>query len=195
MRRFCESALAGLGFLSLLTVAVGQGGDTKSGTTAPTPNQEPSFRREAANEAVSVEGLIRLDVVVTDSAGNAVLGLKRTDFKVIENGSAQTIVAFRAGDPTSAGNGDALSVILLLDTIDQEAEVGERERRGVAEFLRQNAGKLTHPVTIYSLEPAGFFLTAEPSTDGESLAADVLEDRKAETYFFSLMPETCSIPW
>lgn len=141
------------------------------------------MRREPANEAVSVEGLIRLDVVVTDQAGKAVEGLKRTDFKVMENGSPQNIVAFWAASQAPARGDDALSVILLLDTIDQRTEVKEQEQQEAAEFLRQNAGRLLQPVTIYSLEPTGFFLTTGPSTDGESLARDVIADLKAETYF------------
>ena len=71
-----------------------------------------------AYEAVSVKGLIRLDVVVTDSAGKAVQGLKRTDFKVLENGVRQSVVAFRAPNQVPVDSDDGLRVILLIDTID-----------------------------------------------------------------------------
>lgn len=183
MRSYFRSALTGLYFLTQLAFGLGQVGNTQSNTFAPPSNQQPELRREDPSEAVSVEGLIRLDVVVMDPAGKAVTGLERTDFKVIENGSARTTVAFRAASQAPEGSGDALSVILLLDTVDQPANVADRERQQAADFLRRNAGKLEQPVTIYSLEPAGFFLIAGSSKDGEMLATRVLADQKAETYF------------
>lgn len=183
MRRVYGLALAVFSFLAFLRVGFGQVGDPGSGTSVPTSIQELGVRREVPGEAVSVEGLIRLDVVVTDQSGEAVEGLKRTDFKLVENGSTQTIVAFRASNQAPMESHDALSVILLLDTVDLPTEIQERERQEAAEFLRQNAGKLAQPVTIYSLESTGFFLTAGPSTDGEMLAQDVTEDNKAEAFF------------
>ena len=122
---------------------------------------------------MSIEGLIRLDVVVSDQAGKAVEGLKRADFKMVENGVTQSVVAFRNPNDGPAGSDDGLSVILLLDTLDlpgsleqQRSEgaveylpdLGQQERQQVADFLRRNAGKLEQPVTIYSLEKSGFFL-------------------------------------
>ena len=136
-----------------------------------------------AHEAVSVEGLIRLDVVVTDSAGKAVQGLKRTDFKVLENGVRQSVVAFRAPNQVPVDSDDGLRVILLIDTIDLSPTLQGKERQQTAEFLRLNSGKLAQPVTTYSLEKSGLFLTAGPSTDGESLAKDVTVDAKNEAFF------------
>lgn len=197
MRRSFGSTL--IGFLVLLAHAPGQIGSVGISASAPSSTERPELRQELPSEAVSLEGLIRLDVVVSDQAGKAVDGLKRTDFKVVENGVTQSAVAFRNPNDSPAAGDDGLSVILLLDMLDLPGSLEEQrseyaavkyspdlqqqERQQAAEFLRRNAGKLAHPVTIYSLEKSGFFLTAGPSLDGELLARAVSADNKATTYF------------
>jgi len=59
-----------------------------------TANPQPGVRKELPSEAVSAEGLIRLDATITDPAGKAVAGLRRADFSVLDNGQPQKIVAF-----------------------------------------------------------------------------------------------------
>jgi hypothetical protein len=54
-----------------------------------------------------------------------------------------------------------------------------------AQFLRHKSGKLAQPVTIYSLEDSGFFLTAKSSADGEALATAVASDNKVDAYFLA----------
>jgi VWFA-related protein len=196
VRRFYGLTL--IGFLALFAHAPGQTGNKGASPTAPSPTEQSGLRQELPSEAVSIEGLIRLDVVVSDQAGKAVAGLKRADFNVIENGVTQPVVAFRNSNDAPAGSDDGLSVILLLDTLDlpgsfeQQRSEGATEyspdlvlqvRQQAADFLGRNTGKLAHPVTIYSLEKSGFFLTASPSVDGELLARAVSADDKAHTYF------------
>lgn len=142
-------------------------------------------RRETPSEAASTEGLIRLDATITDQAGKAVAGLGRTDFKLLDNGQPQRIIAFRASKAPSAGTDDSLTVIILLDTLNLPSAIAAFERKQVAQFLRQKSGKLAQPVTIYSLEDSGFFLTADSSTDGEGLATAVASDSKVDAYFLA----------
>ena len=127
--------------------------------------QSPGLRRELLSEAVSVEGLIRLDVRVTDETGRAVRGLKRSDFKVRDNGQAREIIAFQEPGGVLADI-EPLTVILLIDTLGLPPGLVAFERDQATRFLRQNAGRLRGPVTIYSLEDSGFFLIANPSTAG-----------------------------
>ena len=148
-----------------------------------TANPQPGARKELPSEAASAEGLIRLDATITDPAGKAVAGLRRADFSVLDNGQPQKIVAFRASNGLSTDADDALSVILLLDTLNLPPYVGAEERRLAEQFLRQNSGKMAQPVTIYSLEDSGFFLTSMSSRDGEALARAVAADDKVVTYF------------
>jgi len=149
------------------------------GTPASTATaaQASGQRREVTSEAVSVEGLIRLDVRVTDATGRAVTSLQGTDFKVLDNGQAQDIIAFR-GPNSGLADRDSLTVILLIDTLQLAPDLAAFERKQAARFLRQNAGPLGEPVTIYSLEDSGLFLTANRSTDGEALARAVDSDSK-----------------
>ena len=97
------------------------------------------------------------------------------------NSQPQSIIAFHA----SKGSEDSLTVIILLDTLDLPSYLAAFERQQVAQFLRYKSGKLAQPVTIYSLEDSGFFLTAKSSTDGEALARDVTSENKVEAYFLA----------
>jgi hypothetical protein len=87
-------------------------------TTASSLTEQLELRQELPSEAVSIEGLIRLDVMVSDQAGKAREGLKRTDFKVVENGVARSVVVFRDPNDAPTGSDDSLNIILLLDTLD-----------------------------------------------------------------------------
>jgi len=141
-------------------------------------NQEQATRQLVPGEAVDAEGLIRLDVTVTDDHGAAVSGLSYSDFTLFDNGQPRKIVAFRAAGPGYTKI-DPVTVILLIDTLELKPEFATLERQNVAEVLRQNSGHLAEPVTVYSLEDAGFFLTTKPSTDGNAQAEDVLADTRA----------------
>ena len=142
-------------------------------------------RKELPSEAVSAEGLIRLDATVVDRAGKPVAVLGRADFKLLDNGQPQKIIAFRASKNVSASSDDSLSVIILLDTLNLPSDLAAFEREEAAQFLRHKSGKLAQPVTIYSLEDSGFFLTAKSSTDGEALATAVESDNKVDAYFLA----------
>jgi VWFA-related protein len=187
VRRFYRLTLSGFGFLVILTVALGQRSvaSTDKPAAIGTGNLELGQRKELPSEAVSAEGLIRLDATVTDQAGKAVAGLQRTDFRLLDNSQPQRIIAFHASKGTFASAEDSLTVIILLDTLDLPSYLAAFERQQVAQFLRNKPGKLPQPVTIYSLEDSGFFLTAKPSTDGEALATDVTSDNKVEAYFLA----------
>jgi VWFA-related protein len=187
VRRFCRLILFGFGFLVIVAATVGQSpvASTDKPTASDARDLKLGQRREAAAEAVSVEGLIRLDVSITDQSGNAVAGLQRSDFKLIDNGRSQQISAFRASTRSSTDPDDSLSVILLLDTLHLSPEVAAFTRQQAEQFLLQNSGKLAEPVSIYSLDDSGFFLTSNSSTDGTALAADVASDRKLEAYFLA----------
>jgi VWFA-related protein len=187
VRRLYGRILPGFGFLVILAAALGQ--HSIAGTDKPSPtgagNSELRQRKELAGEAVSAEGLIRLDATVTDQTGRAIEGLQRADFRLLDNGQPQKVIAFRASKSFSAGADDPLSLILLLDTLNLPADFAAFERQEAAQFLRHKSGKLAQPVTIYSLEDSGFFLTAKPSTDGEALATAVASDSKAYAYFLA----------
>src|ERR1700739_1581645 len=47
----------------------------------------------------------------------------------------------------------------------------------VEKFLRQNAGQLPQPVSIYRVSDAGLSLASQPSTDGNALAEEIHKNR------------------
>jgi hypothetical protein len=145
------------------------------------------IRKEAPDEAVSLKGLIRLDVLVRDAAGEALAGLGRDDFTVLDNGQPQNIVAFRpslrAAGQAGAGASPDVSVVVLLDTLALPSGLATQERQQVVAFLRADGGRLAWPVTVYTLEDAGFFLTAKASRDGNALAKAVAADRQQDPQF------------
>ena len=131
--------LVWLGCLAMIAGAPAQHARMGTQVSSATVPQAPGLRRERLSEAVSVEGLIRLDVAVTDATGKAVRGLKRTDFKVRDNGQTREIIAFREprGLPADV---DPLTVILLIDTLGLPPRLAALEREQAARFLRQSAG-------------------------------------------------------
>lgn len=181
MRRWKALTLAACALLAIVTVAPGQNltrGPDNSAHTA-------SERTEAPGEAISVEGLIRLDATLTDQSGHPVAGLERADFTLFDNGQPQKIVAFRSSKRSSSNPNDSLAVVLLVDTLNLSADLAYFERKQVAQFLNQNSGKLAVPVKIYTLEDSGFFLTSSASTNGAALANDVASDNKSAAYFLA----------
>jgi len=182
VRKLYRLALCGLGSLAILAAVQGQRlvqrPDKPIATV--TEKSELTHRKEIPSEAVSVEGLIRLDTTITDQAGKAVAGLRREDFNLLDNGQPQKIIAFRA---STGSFDDSLSVIILLDTLNMPSDLAALERQQAAQFLLEHSGILAQPVTIYSLEDSGFFLTAKSSTDGKELSTEVSADNKAAAYF------------
>jgi hypothetical protein len=132
--------------------------------------------RTGANKGIRPEGLIHLDVAVTDGAGELVTGLEPRDFTLLDDGHPEPIVSFDAFGGMRAAAPEPPLVILLIDTLDAGA-VEQEERRGVEQFLRKNQGRLAHPTMVFSLEDTGFWLDAQPSMDGNALA-DAVEHLK-----------------
>jgi VWFA-related protein len=138
----------------------------------------PIFAQETGVAANEPEGLIHLDVVVTDRAGKPVSGMDRGDFTLFDNGQSEKIVSFHAFGGINARPNPPSSVILLIDTRDVPGETASDVHQAVEKFLRHNGGRLAEPVTIYSFEGNnwGFWLEAGPSLDGNALA-EAVEDR------------------
>ena len=119
-------------------------------------------------------GLIKLDVSVTDGAGNTVSGLDPKDFTLLDQGQPQTIrtvETFGRSDPT-------VEIILLLDGLKLSPTQDAQEGLMAATFLRQNGGHLVHPVSIFHLGYEGLGVIARSSGDGNELAQEVERDKE-----------------
>jgi len=102
------------------------------------------------------QGMIRLDVVVTDKSGNPVTGLRQQDFTLQDKGQPAKIVSFQAFDGVTAKPDPPVEVILVIDELNMPpAQLSEAEREA-ENFLRQNEGHLGQPVSIYRLTMTDF---------------------------------------
>jgi VWFA-related protein len=119
------------------------------------------------------EGLIKLDVVVTDSSGKPVPGLQSKDFALLENGKPNRIVSFHAFDGVSARPEPPVEVILVIDMLQVPGNLESIELSSVEAFLRQDDGHLAEPVRIFTLQESGLWQVADASRDGKALAAQV----------------------
>ena len=143
----------------------------------------PSANAQAASDPG--EGLIKLDVLVTDTSGTPIPGLRSTDFALLENGSPNRILSFHAFDGLSVKPDPPVEVILVIDTLQIPVGLASIERASVEAFLRSNGGHLAQPVSIFTMLDTGLWQVAEPSSDGNALATQVAHNGEvALTYKF-----------
>jgi VWFA-related protein len=151
-------------FVGCVTPANAQAAVAAANKVSP----EPSAR--SFTDAADA-GLMKLDVVVTDSSGRPVPGLQLRDFTVLDNGSPSKILAFQASDGTVAKPESPVEVILLIDELHMPMELVRRQQTAVDAFLRENGGHLAEPVSLFMLTDSGLWLVAEASKDGNALAS------------------------
>ena len=126
------------------------------------------------------EGLIKLDVVVTDRAGKPISGIAAKDFTLLDHGQPEKILTFHAFDEISHTADPPVKVILLVDALSLPERLAFYERREVERFLRQNNGHLAQPVSLVELSTTGIVMVGKPSADGNALAADFAHNRNLE---------------
>ena len=131
--------------------------DRPAGTQARTPS------------AITPEGAIHLDVMVSDAAGKAVSGLGPQDFKLLDNNQARRILSFRSFDGATVKPNPPVQVILVIDTVNLPFTQIATTRQALATFLRQNNGRLAQPVSLMVLTDAGLRIQPRPSVDGDAL--------------------------
>jgi VWFA-related protein len=131
----------------------------------PVLTQRPPPRPDAA------DGLIQLDVQVTDPSGKPASGLQLSDFTLLDNGQPAKIHSFHAYDGVSAKPDPPVKVILLVDFVNMPFGQVSFLRQEIARFLRQDGGHLAQPVEIYLFTSEGVKFQPKPPTDGNALAA------------------------
>jgi VWFA-related protein len=141
---------------------------------APVP-QTSKPRHDTPGET---EGLIHLDVLVTDASGKPVTGLGATDFTLLDNGQAQKILSFQGFNGLSAKPDPPVEVILLVDTLAMPADLAPGAVGEAAKFLRQNGGLLARPTSVFGISENGLWTVAHPSGDGNAIAEDLIHNRQ-----------------
>jgi VWFA-related protein len=137
--------------------------------------QGPTQATSPAWEAT--QGLINLDVVVTDNSGKTIRGLGPKDFTLLDNHQPQKILSLHSFDGVSATPDPPVEVILVVDTIKMPFNLAAEERGEVEKFLRQRSGHLAQPISIFGLSDAGLWHLVQPSGDGNALAAEIAHDK------------------
>jgi VWFA-related protein len=123
------------------------------------------------------EGLIHLDVAVTDREGKPFSRLAAKDFTLLDNGLSQKIASFAASNEAPDENERLTEVVLVLDEVNLSPAHFELVKDESIKFLRRNGGHLARAASVYWFTPAGLYASANPTTDGNALAEDVAHHR------------------
>lgn len=133
----------------------------------------------SAPDTADKEGLIKLDVLVTEQAGKPVSGLGLKDFTLLDNNQPQKILSFQAnsGSALSAtiDQDSPVELLLLVDSLNLRSQQAASAEREVENFLRQNNGRLPCLASVYWLSSIGLSVTSNPSTNGNALAAEIAQ--------------------
>ncbi|MGO9339921.1 MAG: VWA domain-containing protein [Terracidiphilus sp.] len=151
-------------------------------TPQPTPSdpvlvKRPSSKQTAKPGAVTPEGRIHLDVLVSDAAGKPVMGLEPQNFTLLDNNQPRRILSFRSYDGINVKPSPPVEVILLFDTLNLPFQEVSFTRQEIVRFLSQNGGRLAQPVSLMLLTDRGLRVQPRPSVDGNALVS-VLESIK-----------------
>jgi VWFA-related protein len=133
----------------------------------------PLLAQPAYPASTGTDGLIKLDVVVTDKSGNPIPGLRSSDLTLLDNAQPQKIISFQSFDGTNARPEPPVEVILVIDTVNLPQEQVAAAKNSVEKLLRANEGHLAQPVQIFLLSPEVLSSTRASSTDGNTLADQV----------------------
>lgn len=132
------------------------------------------------------KGLIHLDVSVTDARGEAVAGLQRSDFELLDEGYPRQVLWFHAFEESNR-SASPVQIVLFVDTFGLAAEKTSQMQLAIERFLQQNGGHTLQPVSIFGYSEDGLWTTPHhDSTDGNALASDlslnrrIVLDRRAE---------------
>jgi VWFA-related protein len=157
-------------------------------TAAPAPEPDnpmlvvrPPESTPRPASAISPEGHIHLDVVVSGSSGKPVPGLLPSDFTILDNGQPRKLLSFRTYDGVNVKPAPPVEVILVVDTVNLPFSQISFMHQEIARFLRQNDGHLAQPVSLMLLSEAGLRIQPRPSKDGNALLT-VLDQIKGSVH-------------
>jgi VWFA-related protein len=147
----------------------------------------PELSHRPAPNPEAPQGEMKIDVVVTDEAGQPVGGLTQKDFTLFDNKKPRPILSFRAVDGSTGDgtrNDPPVEVILLLDVTNTPLDVVGHERGQIERFLRSNGGRLMQPTSLMIFNDQGVKGLPRPTRDGNQLADELT---KAETTAHSVL--------
>lgn len=173
MSRVLRSIALGALFAAVLSFG-GQAQQAQPAAGAPNPQgtQQPSGGTPIFRGGIDI---VRVDVIVTDKAGNPVTDLKQSDFEIVENGQAQTIDSFKLiqldggriqtpdGPPrairsdldeeTEAARDDVRLFGIFLDDYHVRQGTSMSARQQIARFIDTQIGPSDMVGLMYPLQP------------------------------------------
>src|SRR5207245_10532956 len=113
IRRLLSCSLHCRGLIATLSLLAGELQALTQAQQPPPPPQQPDKQEKKPEQpgefAISIEvPLVTVDVVVTDNSGNFITGLKKDNFRILEDGVPQTITNF---SPTDA----PITMVMLME--------------------------------------------------------------------------------
>jgi len=144
--------------------------------------QAPTATFKAETRAVD------LDVVVLDSHGEPVRGLRKEDFLIAEDGSPQTVTFFEE-HTTATSQADVAVNVLLIDTLNTPKEDLSFARKRVADYLKKMPAGTS--LAVFSLGQT--LRMVQGFTSDRALLLAAVNDKKSgawsETSAVSNMPQ------
>ena len=146
----------------------------------PSPNpQKTAPVRLVPRSLPAPEGFFRIDVGVTDAAGNPVTDLASGEFTLLDNGHPTRIFTLDASGPASPE--PVPQLIFVLDALNLSPSQFTSAQKAVARFLRKNGGHLDLPCMLYRLTRDGLYSSLKPTRDGDLLATEAEQNQSPRT--------------
>jgi VWFA-related protein len=138
----------------------------------PTPQLKTRPPQISSSTPQGTHRRLTVDVQVYNKSGQAVRGLQKQDFTVLDDKQPINIVSFQAVDRNSPTASDPPSeIILVVDAVNAGFHAVTYQRSEIRKFLLQNGGKLPEPVSLVFFTDREMKTENEPSRDGNALAA------------------------
>ena len=190
LTRLTLALFAALAFV--LLAAGGAGAQTPSFPQEPPPpmptpkpkaTPTPDPPKDEDYDVVRVtSNLVIVPVSVTDAAGQPVLGLKTTDFRLEEEGRAQEIAEI--GDPEQV----PLEIALLLDVSGSVNERFNFEKEAAARFLKQVL-KPEDRAVVFAIDQAPRLEQARGTAESAAARLLLIPPSKGATAFYDSVLE------
>lgn len=148
--------------------------------SGPARTSTPASELPITPTTIEREGLIHLDVAVTDHSGKPVTELTANSLTLLEDAEPQKILSFRASSAEDE-NERLNELIVVLDEVNLSPVQFDQTKRETIRFLRKNDGHLAQPVSVYWFTGNGLFASPLPTTDGNALALDIAHHRVGRT--------------
>ena len=135
------------------------------------------FAQESTPVFRSSSRLVLLDVVVEDKAGHAVHGLNKSDFTVLEDGVAQSILSFEGTGSQTIAVGESRSAartVILLDQLNIQFQDLAYARDQIAKFLKEHTVE-QQPTALMAIGRHGLTMVQDFTRENR-----ILEERLAK---------------